>query len=326
VKEESQQIKDEFDHVVGSALVPLSNQCGQRECNIGNVFADAFVFSYIESMRRQRLGWTSATVAVLNGGSIRNSITVGNITLEEIVSVSPFGNMVGVLKANGSLLWQILEHSGSNFGGFLQVSGLRIEYDSRQPIGRRLQKVRVRCGDCLIPQFEDIDLSKTYGIVITDYIANGGSNYSMIDPKDFSIGSETDYEVFANYVKSYSPIYTGIEDRILFISASGTSTTTIHTEGSTETPNTTIPNDETTNRTIPNDETTNTTIPNDETTNTTIPNDETTNTTIPNDETTNTTIPNDETTNANSPNFALSTQIHSSFIIISFIVLSLYMT
>ncbi len=227
MKEESQQIKEEFDHVIGSALVPLSNQCGQKECNIGNVFADSFVFSFIEFMRKQKLGWASATVAVINGGSIRNSVRTGNITLEEIVSISPFGNMVGVLKANGSLLWQILEHSGSNFGGFLQVSGLRIVYDSRQPIGRRLQKVRVRCGDCLIPQYEDIDLSKTYGIVITDYIANGGSNYTMIDPKDFSIGSETDYEVFANYIKSYSPIYTGIEDRILFSSAdSGTPTTT----------------------------------------------------------------------------------------------------
>ncbi len=285
VKEESQQIKDEFDYVIGSALVPLSNQCGQRECNIGNVFADAFVFSYIESMRRQRLGWTSATVAVINGGSIRNSISVGNITLEEIVSISPFGNVVGVLKANGSLLWQILEHSGSNFGGFLQVSGLRIEYNSRQPIGRRLQKVRVRCGDCLIPQYEDIDLSKTYGIVITDYIAFGGDNYTMIDTNDFSTGSETDYEVFANYVKSYSPIYTGIEDRILFSSAdSGTSAATIQTEGSTGTPTTTIPVNETTI----------------------------------------TTIPVNETTTIEPPNFALSIQINSSFIIISFIVLSLY--
>ncbi len=217
VKEVAQQIKDKSDYVIGSTFVPLSKLC-DKECNIGNVIADAFVYSYIKSTRKQKLSWTSTSIAIINRGSIRNSINVGNITLENIVSTSPFGNKVGILTANGSLLWQILEHSGSKFGGFLQVSGLRIEYDLSQPIGRRLRKVRVRCTDCLIPQYEDIDLSNRYAIVMTDYIAFGGSNYSMIDPKDFSVGSETDYEIFANYVKSRSPIYTGIEDRILFIS------------------------------------------------------------------------------------------------------------
>ncbi len=229
----AQQIKDQFDYVIGSTLVPLSKY-SNKECNLGNVIADAFVYSYIESTRKKNFSWSSAPISLINVGSVRKSISAGNITMEEIMSTTPFGNKVGVLKANGSLLWQILEHSGLKLGGFLQVSGLRIEYDMSQPIGRRLQKVRVRCGDCLVPQYEDIDLSKTYSIAMTDYIAFGGSNYSMIDPKDFSIGNETDYEVFANYVKNYSPIFTGIEDRIVFSSDdSGTPTTTIQSEEST---------------------------------------------------------------------------------------------
>ncbi len=235
----AQQIKDQFDYVIGSTIVPLS-QCGGQECNSGNVIADAFVYSYIESMRRRKLSWTTAPIALINGGSVRNSISAGNITMEDIMSTSPFGNKVGVLKANGSLLWQILEHSGSKLAGFLQVSGLRIDYDLSQPIGRRLQKVRVRCGDCLIPQFEDIDFLKTYAIVMTDYIAFGGDNYTMIDTNDFYTGSETDFDVFANYVKSFSPIYTGIEDRILFSSDdSENPSTTIQTEESARTPITT---------------------------------------------------------------------------------------
>jgi 5'-nucleotidase len=260
VKEIAQQIKNESDYVIGSTSVRLS-KLGNKECNIGNVIADAFVY-YIESMRKQNLSWTSASIAVINKGSIRNSISVGNITLEKIVSTLPFGNMVGVLKANGSLLWQILEHSGSKFGGFLQVSGLRIEYDLRQPIGRRLQKVRVRCAECLLPQYADIDLLKTYAIVMTDYIAFGGSNYSMIDPKDFSVGNKTDYEVFANYVKTYSPIYTGIEGRILFISGNPLITS----------------------------------------------------------------IPGEERTTRNPLNLALSNKINASFMIDSFIIVSLYLT
>jgi len=188
------------------------------------------------------MSWTSAPIGLINGGTIRNSISVGSITIQDIISALPFGNMVGILKTNGSMIWKILEHSGSQhkMGGFLQVSGVRIEYDLSQPIRRRLRKVRVRCGDCDIPQYEDIDLSKTYEIVMTNYIAFGGDNYTMIDTNDFSTGSETDYYVFANYVKSFSPIYTGIEDRILFSSGdSENPSTTIQTEESIRTPTTT---------------------------------------------------------------------------------------
>jgi 5'-nucleotidase len=221
VNEVAQQIKDQFNYVIGKTFVRLSNsECRDKECNLGNVIADAFVSFYIESTRKYKLSWTSTPIALVNGGAVRTSINVGNITMEDIMSTSPFGNKVGILKANGSLLWQILEHSGSQYkmGGFMQVSGLRIDYDLSQPNGHRLRKVRVRCADCLIPDYEDIDPSKTYAIVINEYIVFGGDNYTMIDPTDFRTGDDLDYDILSMYVKRYSPIITGNEDRILFSS------------------------------------------------------------------------------------------------------------
>jgi 5'-nucleotidase len=221
VNEVAQQINDQFDYVIGTTFVRLSDSdCREKECNLGNAVADAFVSYYIESTRKYKLSWTSAPIALINGGSVRTNINVGNITMEDIMSTLPFGNKIGILKANGSLLWQILEHSGSQhkMGGFMQVSGLRIEYDLSQPNGHRLRKVRVRCGDCLIPDYEDIDFSKTYAIVMNEYIVTGGDNYTMIDPTGFTTGDDLDYDTFSVYVKRYSPIFIGIEDRILFIS------------------------------------------------------------------------------------------------------------
>jgi hypothetical protein len=48
------------------------------------------------------------------------------------------------------------------------------------------------------------------------YIAFGGDSYSMIVTKDFSTGSDLGYDIFSDYVKRYSQIFTGIEDRISF--------------------------------------------------------------------------------------------------------------
>ncbi len=222
MNEVEEEIKHEFGYVIGKTFVRLSDsECRENECNMGNAIADAFVSYYIESTRKYKFSWTSAPIALINGGAIRNSINVGNITMEDIMSTSPFGTEVGILKANGSLLWQILEHSGSQhkMGGFMQVSGLRIQYDLSQPNGHRLRKARVRCSDCLIPHYEDIDFSKTYAIVMNEYIVSGGDNYTMIDPIDFRTGDDLDYDIFSVYVKRYSPIFIGIEDRILFSSS-----------------------------------------------------------------------------------------------------------
>jgi hypothetical protein len=52
--------------------------------------------------------------------------------------------------------------------------------------------------------------------VITDHIALGGDSYSMIVTKDFSTGSDLGYDIFSDYVKRYSQIFIGIEDRISF--------------------------------------------------------------------------------------------------------------
>jgi len=232
VQKVSVEIKGKFSNVIGSTLVQLSNlECRLEECNLGNLIADAFVAYHIRSTRKLKRNWSSVPIAIINGGAIRTTIGTGNITMEHIVSASPFGNEVGVLQVNGSLLWKILQHSGAQhgLGGFMQVSGLRLVYDLSLPPHDRLVSVRVRCADCITPHYEDIDLSKTYAIAITEYLVSGGDNYTMIDPSDFSNEGVLDYDILSYYVNNYSPIFTGQEDRIVFISTDSTSSTTAST-------------------------------------------------------------------------------------------------
>jgi len=63
---------------VGSSYVFLDARkpaCMLKECNLGNVVTDAFVFHYAKQFASESQ-WTTASVAIQNSGSITSSIFV----------------------------------------------------------------------------------------------------------------------------------------------------------------------------------------------------------------------------------------------------------
>jgi 5'-nucleotidase len=101
-----QKIKSEYSKVIGKTNVLLEGgfECRLRECNLGNLVTDAMVDYY---MRRPRLydGWTDTAIAVYVGGGIRATVDEqlnnGSITLEDLLSVLPFGNEMIILEMSG---------------------------------------------------------------------------------------------------------------------------------------------------------------------------------------------------------------------------------
>ena len=87
------------------------------ETNLGDLCADAY--RYVGG----------ADVAFVNGGGIRVAFTAGDITLDDILKVHPFGNALCVVRghrpADSGRVWSWAPRNvpGEN-GGFLQVSGL----------------------------------------------------------------------------------------------------------------------------------------------------------------------------------------------------------
>ena len=67
------------------------------ETNLGDLCADAY--------RDQ----ADADVAIVNGGGIRASIPAGDITLDSILRVHPYGNMLTVLEVTGQQIQDALE-------------------------------------------------------------------------------------------------------------------------------------------------------------------------------------------------------------------------
>ena len=53
-------------------------------------------------------------------------------------------------------------------------------YDLSREVGDRVVKVLVRCSDCDIPEFVNLDNNKMYTIAMPNFIADGGDGYDAV--------------------------------------------------------------------------------------------------------------------------------------------------
>ncbi len=151
----------------------------RAETNLGDLCADAY------------LDQSGADIAFVNGGGIRVSIPKGDITLNDILKVHPFGNAMCVIEVTGQQILDALEwgaHAvpGEN-GGFLQVAGLTYEIhtylesscvqDENTMFAGVEGEYRVKN---VMVGGEPLDLEKTYTLASHNYmLKNGGDGYSM---------------------------------------------------------------------------------------------------------------------------------------------------
>ncbi len=156
----------------------------RAETNLGDLCADAYLNQSGE-----------ADIAFVNGGGIRVTINKGDITLNDVLRVHPFGNSLTVIEITGQQVLDALEWSvhavPGEFGGFDQVAGLTFEYDPTIPspckqdekgffagvdetMERRVRNVKV-AG-------EDLDPEKLYKVASHDYqLLNNGDGYTMFE-------------------------------------------------------------------------------------------------------------------------------------------------
>jgi len=163
-------------------LVGDRNVCRYGECNLGNLIADA--------VRAE----TGAQIVINNGGGIRASIPNAaapadlelaapyEVTLGDVLTVLPFGNLVSTMELTGADVIAALENGVSRIdsdegtGRFPQVSGIRFSFDASQPAGSRIASVEVldEAGE-----FTPIDPEATYTVATNDFMRTGGDEYTV---------------------------------------------------------------------------------------------------------------------------------------------------
>lgn len=177
-----------------------------HETNLGNAITDA-----MEAYGQKGFSRPS-DFAVTNSGGIRASIAKGKVTLNDVITVLPFGNTIAQISVKGSDVWKALEHSLSAptmtndgqtqlsaNGGLLQVSkSIQVYFDMNKAPGKRINAIRVLNKQT--GQYEDLDLSRTYAVAMNDFTASGGDGFDMFGgPREEGISLE---QVFANYLKT----------------------------------------------------------------------------------------------------------------------------
>ena len=124
-----------------------------------------------------------ADVAIMNNGGIRADLPEGTVTWGQIYQVQPFQNRLLRLTVKGSVLQDALEQCVSGGGQDhlpdCHVAGVEVWFDGRQAPGKRISRIRFENG-------KGLDKDGTYTLVVSDFMATGGSGFRMLvgSPKE----------------------------------------------------------------------------------------------------------------------------------------------
>ncbi|NRB46834.1 MAG: 5'-nucleotidase C-terminal domain-containing protein [Saprospiraceae bacterium] len=139
-------------------------------------------------------------IGMINPGSIRADLDIGEITVEEIVNIYPFIDKTVTVEIDGKALFELLEYSASLTYGLVQFSGLEIEYDFRKAVGQRLVAATVNG--------KDIKETNKYTVSCSSFVAGGGDGFSMLKNGKVIARSETkQIDYLLDYIKQRKNIY-----------------------------------------------------------------------------------------------------------------------
>lgn len=204
-----QQIDADYGAVFAQSEVQLNGEKAQvrtGETNLGDLITDAMLW------QAGTLG-EKVDAAVNNGGGIRASLSVGDLTKKDINTVLPFGNTLYLVKLTGAQLLEALEASTcslpESIGAFPQVSGIEYTVNTEAKFSstenypgstygkpNAVNRVTIqRVGGAAF------DPAETYTIVTNDFLGAGGDTYYTFksSPVGYDTGVPLD-EVLMDYI------------------------------------------------------------------------------------------------------------------------------
>ena len=147
-----------MNEVVGYAEESLEKK--QPSGTLGHFVADAMLYE-----ARKRFEEPLDAAFVNYGGQRITQLPKGPITRSTVFELMPFENLIVVQKIKGSVLQQFLDHIA--MAGGWPVSGITFQIKNKKAVN-------------VLVNGEPLDNNKTYHIVNSDYVANGGDYAAML--------------------------------------------------------------------------------------------------------------------------------------------------
>ena len=198
----------------------------REDCSAGDFAADA-AWWYANGK-----AGLDCDFALVNGGNVRADIPAGKVSLKTLRTIQPFGGSLGVVEANGRQVLDALEFGAQaagegEFGGFLQVAGLRYTIDVSKksavrtdatgswiagPSNGVYRVANVEVYDRATGLFSPLDPNAVYRVVGHAFtVVEGGDGFAMFrSAKAIENGLATDYLVLADYAKAFKPGADGV--------------------------------------------------------------------------------------------------------------------
>ncbi len=163
---QQQALRNVTERVVARLKFPLKRD--GDEYGLGRLIADA-----------QRAAGR-ADVAIMNNGGIRADLPEGSVTWGQAYQVQPSQNRLLRLTVKGSVLHDALEQcvAGRDHLPDCHVAGAEVWFDGSKEPGKRISSVRL--------SGKDLDNGRSYTLVVSDFMATGGSGFRMLigSPKE----------------------------------------------------------------------------------------------------------------------------------------------
>lgn len=153
------EMDGKMNEVIGKTERPFTKE--QPESLLGN-----FVSDCLFSQCKNYLGKDSAQLnaIILNNGGLRTSLPKGEITVGKIFELMPFDNELVMVELTGSKTLEMLNFIAEKGG--IPVSGITMKIENS-----KAKDIKING--------KDFDTNRTYCVISSDYLANGGDKYDF---------------------------------------------------------------------------------------------------------------------------------------------------
>ena len=169
---------------------------GGEQHALGNLIADAYRAA------------ARSDVALVNNGGIRADLPAGPVSWGDLFQVQPFQNYVTRLTVTGGVLRQAIAHAVAAANARAHVSGVRVSVSRGAADSVRIVTVTLADG---APLREDA----RYTLAVPDFLASGGSGYSMLRGQPSVNTGIVDIDAFVTFLRrARQPVRVAAESRI----------------------------------------------------------------------------------------------------------------